>query len=70
MYVHVYDKKGWEYMKEIPEVIQLLYNYWRVEPDKALWPECISDPVEGYGLYSFYQGLSLGLQLAEACQEK
>ena len=57
-------------MKEIPEVIQLLYNYWRVEPDKALWPECISDPVEGYGLYSFYQGLSLGLQLAEACQEK
>lgn len=55
---------------EIPEVIQLLYHAWVPAPDPGQWPECLrEDPVRGYGLYCFHQGLALGLQLEEACRE-
>lgn len=55
---------------EIPEVIQLLYHAWVPAPDPCQWPEHLrEDPVRGYGLYCFHQGLALGLQLEEACRE-
>ena len=37
---------------------------------ESYWPEYLrEDPVRGYGLYCFYQGIALGLQLEEACRE-
>ena len=57
-------------MLEIPEVIEQLYHAWIPAPDSCQWPEYLAkDPVRGYGLYCFYQGLALGLQLEEACRE-
>ena len=56
-------------MGEIPEVIQQLYHAWIPAPDPGQWPEYLrEDPVRGYGLYCFYQGIALALQLGEACR--
>ena len=53
----------------IPEVVELLYHAWVPAPDPHQWPEELErDPVRGYGLFCFYQGLSLALQLGEACR--
>ena len=58
------------YPNEIPDVIDLLYHAWIPDPDPGQWPEYLrEDPVRGYGLYCFYQGIALGLQLEEACRE-
>lgn len=57
------------YPNEIPDIIDLLYHAWVPSPDPHQWPEYLEkDPVRGYGLYCFYQGVSLGLQLEEACR--
>ena len=56
-------------MNEIPFVVELLYGDFVLPPDPKLWPEQIRDPVKGHGLYAFYQGLTLGLRLANACME-
>lgn len=57
-------------MQEIHEVIEQLYQAWIPAPDPCQWPEHLrEDPVRGYGLYCFHQGLALGLQLEEACRE-
>ena len=57
--------------KPIPEVVDELYGHFVVPPNPAFWPEYIAhDPVKAHGLYSFYQGLLLGLQLADACREE
>lgn len=54
---------------DIPEVVELLYHAWVGSPDPERWPEYVrEDPVLGQGLYSFYQGLRLGIQLFAACQ--
>ena len=58
------------YPNEIPDVIDLLYHAWIPAPDPGQWPEYLrEDPVRGYGLYCFYQGIALGLQLEEACRD-
>ena len=55
----------------IPFVIQILYDYYISQPEPELWPEEMrSHPVKGHVLWSFYQGLSLGIQFADACLEK
>lgn len=56
---------------EIPMVVELLYYGMVSGPDPRLWPERLrDDPVRGHGLWSFYSGLRMGLQLGSACLEK
>lgn len=56
---------------EIPLVIEILYRYFVTEPSPDFWPDYFrSDPVGGHGLWSFYQGIRLGVQLTDACLEK
>ena len=56
---------------EIPMVVELLYGYFVTAPNPDFWPEYLrKDPVRGHGLWSFYQGVQLGVQLADACLEK
>ena len=55
-------------MKEIPEVIETLYHCWVSIPDSQCWPDYLRDgPAFAQEIYAFYQGLCLGLQMAEAC---
>jgi len=55
---------------EIPVIVDELYRYFVTPPDPHFWPDYFrKDPVQGHGLWSFYQGLSLGLQVASACLE-
>ena len=45
--------------------IELLYHYFVGPPDPGRWPEELrNNPAAGHGLYSFEQGLRLGLLLA------
>ncbi len=56
---------------QIPFIVEDLYQYLVVPPDPRFWPEYLqNDPVKAHGLYSFYQGLRVGIQLADACLEK
>lgn len=53
---------------EIPEMVELLYSGMVTGPDPRLWPEHMrGDPVRAHGLWSFYSGLRMGLQLGAAC---
>ena len=53
---------------EIPDMVELLYYGMVTGPDPALWPENLrDDPVRAHGLWSFYSGLRMGLQLGVAC---
>lgn len=53
---------------EIPNIVELLYYAMVTGPDKRLWPEHLrDDPVKAHGLWSFYSGLRMGLQLGAAC---
>ena len=46
-----------------------LFLAWVPAPDSGQWPEYLrEDPVRGYGLFCFCQGLALGLRLSEACR--
>lgn len=58
-------------MKEpIPEVIDNLYRYFVTDPNPDFWPSYLSEkPIFAHGMWSFYQGLLLGLRLADACRE-
>lgn len=57
--------------QEIPSVVKELYSQWVPEPNPKFWPEYLQDdPIKGHGLYSFYQGLRLGIEIADACLEK
>ena len=57
------------YPNEIPDIIDLLYHAWIPSPAPRQWPEYLrQDPVRGYGLYCFYQGVALGLRLDQACR--
>ena len=52
---------------EIPEIAELLYYATVTGPDPKLWPEHLRDnPVKAHGLWSFYSGLRMGLQLGAA----
>lgn len=56
---------------EIPMVIEELYSYFVTEPNPEFWPDRLKkDAVKGHGLWSFYQGVRLGIQLADASMEK
>lgn len=51
----------------IPAIIEDLYPYLVNIPDREQWPEYLQDnPAKAHGVYGFYQGLRLGLQLAAA----
>lgn len=51
----------------IPAIVEDLYPYFVTPPDPERWPDHIrNNPMKGHGLYAFYQGLRLGLQLAAA----
>ena len=57
-------------MNELPLVIEMLYYQWVGSPQPNRWPEELrSRPTDGHGIFSFYQGLKLGLQLAASCHE-
>lgn len=53
---------------EIPEMVEFLYRGMVTGPDPRLWPEHLrDDPVRAHGLWCFYSGLRMGLQLGAAC---
>ncbi len=57
--------------QNIPTIIDALYRYFVTAPSPDFWPDYFRhDPVQGHGLWSFYQGLRLGIQLSDACLEK
>lgn len=54
--------------KEIPTMVELLYCGMVTGPDPKFWPDYLKeDPVRAHGLWSFYSGLKMGLQLGAAC---
>ena len=56
-------------MQEIPDTMEELFLAWVPGPEPDQWPEYLrEDPVRGYGLFCFCQGLALGLRLSEACR--
>ncbi len=56
---------------EIPLIADSLYRYFVTQPDPQFWPDYFKkDPIQGHGLWAFYQGLQLGMQLTDACLEK
>ena len=43
---------------EIPNIVDELYRYFVTQPAPRLWPDHLqSSPIQGHGLWSFYQGL-------------
>lgn len=53
---------------QIPEIIEVLYHAIVGSPDPDRWPDFTKDnPLQAHGLWSFYRGLSLGLQISIAC---
>ena len=53
----------------IPDIMEELFHAWIPSPDSHQWPEHLrEDPVRGYGLFCFAQGLALGLRLDQACR--
>jgi len=53
---------------DIPLIIEELYRGMVTGPDPKFWPDYLKhDPVTGHGLWSFYNGLKIGLQLGAAC---
>lgn len=55
----------------IPFIVEELYRHFVTEPNPDFWPDNLRhDPVRGHGLWAFYQGLQLGVQLTDACLEK
>lgn len=54
----------------VPLIVEEIYHYFVTEPNPMFWPEYLrQDPVKGHGLWAFYQGLKLGIRLADACLE-
>jgi len=53
---------------QVPIIVDVLYRYFVTDPNPNFWPEYIrDDPVVAHGLWSFYQGLRLGIQVSGAC---
>lgn len=58
-------------MNDIPEVVEQLYYHWVTVPKPEEWPDYIcGNPLLAQGLYSFYGGLRLGLDLSGACHTR
>lgn len=54
---------------EFPTVIEELYNAFVGEPKPFLWPERLRDvPLRGHGMWAFYRGIQVGMQITAACQ--
>lgn len=57
--------------EEIPIIVEELYNYFSHESTPDHWPRGLeNNPVQGHGMWAFYQGLRMGFQLSAACLEK
>lgn len=55
---------------KIPAIVDELYRYMVTEPNPAFWPDYIKHkPILAHGMWSFYQGLQLGFQLADVCRQ-
>lgn len=56
---------------EIPLIVEELYLALVGEPKPFLWPERLrKKPLWGHGMWAFYQGLQIGVQIAAACLER
>ena len=56
---------------EIPMLVEILYYSFSHELVPESWAGGFEDdPVQGHGLWSFYQGLKLGMRLSAICLEK
>lgn len=56
---------------EIPMLIEELYYQYSHEPVPGSWPKGFEDnPVQGHGLWSFCQGLKLGMSLSAVCLDQ
>ena len=56
---------------EIPMLVEILYYDFSHELVPESWAGGFEDdPVQGHGLWSFYQGLKLGMRLSAICLEK
>lgn len=56
---------------EIPVIVEELYRYFVTQPDPRFWPDYLKEePIQGHGLWSFYQGLQLGMQMTTACLDQ
>lgn len=56
---------------EIPMLIEELYYHYSYELVPSCWPKGLEDnPVQGHGLWSFYQGMKLGMGLSAACLDQ
>lgn len=54
-------------MNDIPEVIEQLYYNWVTVPKPEEWPDYIyGNALLAQGLYSFYGGLRLGMDISDA----
>ena len=54
--------------EEIPFLVEELYYHYSHELVPESWAGGLEDnPVQGHGLWSFYQGLKLGMRLSAAC---
>lgn len=55
----------------IPLIVEQLYHYFAWEISPNLWPDHLrKDPIHAHGLWAFYRGMQLGVQLADACLDK
>lgn len=53
---------------QIPTIVEELYHTFVGEPKPFLWSENLQEkPLWGHGLWAFYRGLQVGLQIAAAC---
>ncbi len=56
---------------EIPMLVEDLYYHYSHELVPESWIGGLEDnPVQGHRLWSFYQGLKLGMQIAFSCLEQ
>jgi len=56
-------------MGEIPDIMEELFHAGVPGPKPELLPEHLQkDPVRGYGLFCFCQGLALGPRLGQTCR--
>lgn len=56
---------------QIPTIVEELYHAFVGEPKPFFWPEHLrKKPLWGHGMWAFYQGLQVGIQIAAACLER
>ena len=56
---------------KIPQIVEDLYLDLVPDTNPEFWPDYLkNNPARGHGLWSFYQGLQIGLQLGSACLEE